>query len=377
MDFKITMLTISAIYWLHKRVVSIPENNLTTTDGILDKKNTFESNDFAADSKSSVSESGLNDILNKSRDSSTRLLADGTTNPSPHVTTPGISESNSISARRLSEVNITELRTILKCVDYSLCLYNENKQMPICFCDSLCLMYDDCCIDYHKENKITHETSLEKTGNSTQLSHENDDRYREIQTFQSFLSCSVWCYGRQYIGYQFVSPCPDDTNADLDDLCVHNDFNIPLTMIPVVGANGMHFRNTFCAKCHNMSVIKFWNLIINDDVGQISISLSELTKEMLLHVFAQSHCISVVIPPDNEDIRHCIKTIDRPQEDVANTLLHYNNKPYTSREVCGMYRAPVYISVHQHNNNNAITAFNAVTFIYEFSMRGTQCNSKA
>ena len=149
------------------------------------------------------------------------------------------------------EVNITELRTIIQCVDYNLCSYNKQFKVPVCYCDALCLLYGDCCIDFHKENPVLYETALEQTTKSKLPSAGNSNRYTEIQAFQSFMSCSVWCYRRLYIGYQLVSSCPGGTNANLADLCVHNDFDVPMTMIPVVGANGIHFRNIFCAKCHN------------------------------------------------------------------------------------------------------------------------------
>ena len=215
-----------------------------------------------------------------------------------------------------------------------------------------CLLYGDCCFDY-----------LEQSEKNPQPFTENVNRYREVQTFQQFYSCSTWCYGRHYsVVYQFLSSCPDGTNAYLVDMCVNNDFDVPMTMIPVVGANGIHFRNRFCASCHNISVVNYWKLIIDEGAIKISIPQSELTKEMLLHVFAQSHCISVVIPPGNEDIRNCVETIDTHQNGVTNVSFQFGNNSYTNREICGKYKVPIYGNLQQ-NTDSGVTRFSRVAFL--------------
>ena len=161
--------------------------------------------------------------------------------------------------------NITELRQTLLCVDFSLCSYNKEFKVPVCYCDSLCLLYGDCCIDFPHLN----QNQFEQTGEHPEQSMVYYYHHKEVRSFQRYMSCSVWCYVRHLIGYQLVSSCPDGTKLEIVNLCVHNNLDIPLTMIPVVGANGIHFRNKFCAVCHNISVGKYWNLII-DGVLQTS-----------------------------------------------------------------------------------------------------------
>lgn len=110
-----------------------------------------------------------------------------------------------------------------------------------------------------------------------------------------------------------------------------------------------------------ITVIKYWKLIINDGVTKLSISRSELTKEILFHLYAQSRCISVAIPPGNEDVRRCIRTIDTPQYVLANTPLYNYNKSYINSEICGRYRVPIIVAL-QHDRNKTITRFNRFAF---------------
>ena len=59
-----------------------------------------------------------------------------------------------------------------------------------------------------------------------------------------------------------------------------------------------------------------------------------LTKEHWFHAFIQLECKSVVIPPDNEDIRHCIHIIDKPQQATENISVD-------QIEMCRSYRLPI------------------------------------
>ena len=367
MHYKITMLIVIGLYFLEQNVVSVPDSDLSTNEQTSEHNldiYTLEPIDFSTSFNFSNYESGFTDINDKLQDSSSRIIVDETTMYSTSFTSSDILTSTSKGAGEIEKVNISELRTILGCVDYALCSNNKAIKLPNCYCDPLCLLYDDCCIDYHEANPTSHDTFLEHTEKSTPRWSENSYRYTEIETFQTFTSCSVWCYGWNLIGYQFVSSCPGETDANLVDLCVHNDIDVPMTMIPVVGANGIHFRNKFCAECHNISMIKYWKLII-EGVAQISISQSEPTKEMLFHAFTQLHCKSLVIPPDNEEIRHCVKASDTPEYGVEKSSFQlYNKIPYINREqICRRYRVPVYYLALQQKTNKTVTKFNRVAFV--------------
>ena len=256
--------------------------------------------------------------------------------PTSNPIAAGLSTSTAIVAHE--NVNISELRTIFQCVDYALCSYNKQFKVPVCYCDSLCVLYDDCCIDYRISNSSSYKVSPGETVKNSQSTSAESARYTEIQTFQPFYSCSVWCYGGHYVGYQFVSSCPAGTNADLVDLCANNDIDVPMTMIPVWGANGIHFRNKFCAECHNTSIIKYWELII-DEVHDPS---PKLTKEKLFSVLVQFNCRSVVVPPTNADTRHCKRTVNTLRYGEPNTSFHYNNKTYLGSDLCRIFRFPIH-----------------------------------
>ena len=333
MDLKYIILLMMTLHLLKIHVESIPED-------ISDKH---------------ISEPSNHSTNYEIRDNAKKMNVDETTTIVGSLfTPPGLSTSNSIGTHdNENELNISDLRNVLQCVDYALCSYNKQFKVPVCYCDSLCLLYDDCCIDYHQENAHSHEVSREHDSKNPEQVSESSDLYKNIQTFQPFLSCSVWCYGGQYIGYQFVSACPGGTNEDLVYRCENNVLDVPMTMVPVSGANGIHFRNQFCAQCHNTSIKEYWELIIDDDISQTSASHSELSKDKLFHVLLQYYCRSFVIPPGNGDIRHCIKTTSKSQ---------YNE--YMDSQLCGRIRIPTYTYIYflQRNTSTTISHFNRVAF---------------
>ena len=290
----------------------------------------------------------------------------GMSTPTIETTSNSITTSNTFgsSMSKLSNESrfhsITELRTMLWCVDYALCSYNEDFKVPVCYCDSLCFLYGDCCIDYEQNNNMTHHMTHHTTyhdqhADNHQTSTNNSDRYENIQLFQPFMSCYVWCYSIQVLfGYQLVSSCPAGTSVVLNDLCVRNNLDIAMTMIPVVGTNGIHFRNEFCAACHTIPVKTHWELLIDGVKKQLSTFEMKLTKETLFNVFVQQKCVGVVIPPDHEVVRYCIPTSASLQHGGPDVSLYQNNNTFANRDVCSTYRVPVSVPIPKNTNTSFV-----------------------
>ena len=361
MNLKYGILIIITLHLIQRHAFGISGSELSTTEhvseDILDTQ-TLEPCNVSTTFTQSLPNSDDKDTHGALLENTTKMTINETANLGPCFTAAGrVSTSNAIGAH--GNVDIRELREILHCVDYSLCSYNKQFKVPVCYCDSLCVLYDDCCIDYHTSNSSSYELTPEQTSKNPQPSSESSDRYKETKTFKSFYSCSVWCYGRQYFGYQFVSSCPDGTNADLVDLCANKDMDVPMTMIPVLGANGIHFRNRFCAQCHNISLVTYWQLIVED----LIVSDFELTKEKLFTVFFTSACRSIVIPPsNNEHVRYCTRTIDKLQYGEAENTFHYDNKTYLDNELCRRFRFPIWGRLQQKNTDKTSISSNRVAF---------------
>ena len=124
-----------------------------------------------------------------------------------------------------------------------------------CHCDPACTFFDDCCVDYEKT-----------------CSHREDDVYTnwlDAQEVEHPLKCVNLDGDR---AYWMVSECGKDL-GEVRDRCANPLCNDTMSRIPVIGPNGILYRNVYCAVCHGLQTTQLtpWQatLTCDEDVVEL------------------------------------------------------------------------------------------------------------
>ncbi|CAC5421502.1 unnamed protein product [Mytilus coruscus] len=150
-----------------------------------------------------------------------------------------------------------------------------------CNCDKQCHQFKDCC---------------------------NDIKYNE--DLNSVYTPYYQCYKSSsniYKGLFAVAECPPmEDNTTVLHLCQSDDF---LRVGPCVVNDDIIFKNKYCALCHNFTLYKTFNLMLQMvglDTSNIHENMS--SSDRMNHIFRMSHGYQLV-PPKGTVIRPCILQI--------------------------------------------------------------------
>lgn len=147
-----------------------------------------------------------------------------------------------------------------------------------CYCDSICVPYEDCCVDYgFKISSSHHGHQFECVNVRPQFKNSlsnAQDRYIKV-----------------------VSSCPSSWKyAPISSNCLSNDGLIPPVTDP---STNVTYKNIFCARCHGVTNVSSWSVTFlcpNSSQKNVTMSYSELQK----------NCMGInFLEPPSSQIREC------------------------------------------------------------------------
>ncbi|CAB4002383.1 adhesion G -coupled receptor L2-like [Paramuricea clavata] len=132
---------------------------------------------------------------------------------------------------------------------------NETRNAPhfFCHCDRLCPLYQDCCVDYWPSCNVTTKPFNRR---AQELWDCVDAKFRQAKNNRSLAP----------IAYMMISRCPGTKITDIQSSrnCIRPETNRTdiSERIPVTGEDGKTYRNAYCAKCHGITNITHWGLMV-------------------------------------------------------------------------------------------------------------------
>ena len=158
----------------------------------------------------------------------------------------------------------------------------SNPFCALCYCDSQCYEYRDCCLDkYTHENRtLTPSLNVECTSNS----------YKSIKTSH----------------YYMVTSCPRSavSNGNTNG-CMLNSTSSAVAAIPVTDKNtNITYRNKFCAECNGVSTYIFWKMYVECYDYSIFVTAKDL-QEIYQKAVENRKCDIFFEPEETAGIRKC------------------------------------------------------------------------
>lgn len=201
-----------------------------------------------------------------------------------------------------------------------------------CFCDDLCLTYNDCCKDFTPSSISYKKIKLAKNTVSCERRH---------QIYQD---------GEIYI----VKSCPRDyEDAFVKEKCEDERAEDQFYQLPVTGiTTGVLYRNVFCAICAGDRNVTFWTVKIECEAGpsnswktegEISHDNSKSLIQSSLDSSAQNCLIRYEHPPDLP-FRKCKSHFNKCDKNF-----HGDRK---IEKKCKSYTSFVYASLHVFKNKH-------------------------
>lgn len=195
------------------------------------------------------------------------------------------SEKHSI-LKRNSAVNTFEN----PCEFRGVCNINAEAKYPVCYCDKLCTVFNDCCFDANR------------TDVSTQLDI--------VQEQLGYMTCELVRPKELYTGIYTISKCPPSSPYGL----LHGELSKRCSIVNnthlVSSKDGIVYRNMYCAMCHNVTDYNLW--VFQFAYGghcsfEKMISLNYTIPEKIHHV-KNSNCLYWFVPPSTVgQLRSCVK----------------------------------------------------------------------
>lgn len=172
-------------------------------------------------------------------------------------------------------------REVTDCLKTGSCEYNMDKDIPVCYCDIACNIFNDCC----HNNKVTIDNF-----ETQKISSDMKSNYTSC-----FLHIMADHLARQR-GYYMVSKCPK-TNANTDDE-IKCSKTRSRNELPVTGKDGLTYKNEHCARCHGVKTFQKWTLRYKFDCD---VTVDEISKqdnyEDMIELFQSANCHAAVFPP--------------------------------------------------------------------------------
>lgn len=187
-----------------------------------------------------------------------------------------------------------------------------NTMENICFCDSRCQIFADCCYDYDLYCAHNNTDEDQHIHLSTKKMHYSATNYPEvdgtsfIEEQESFECINVDQYPSSSFWAKTV--CRSDwKDAYVSDLCLNPDPDDMLTQLPVIDTDKTVYRNAFCAECNGIWTYKFMLL---DSVCQLFIPSNIINKRQLFSAFLKKNCVTYIRSGFSEPPRSCLKTLN-------------------------------------------------------------------
>lgn len=216
-------------------------------------------------------------------------------------------------------------------------IVSTEKRMPIrtgylCFCDSRCSLYGDCCSDYdvqcqcngnelNGKTDLTQETdvlvehegiivvspTIPNDASSTGPQEQSGELLDDPSIRRDMLECKH--LDEVEFGSLLVeTKChPDWKNKNIETLCTNIDYRDDIAKLFVQGGDHITYRNIFCAECNFVKVFNFW---IQDAYcyGELPTSVYEQPER--LSNYLRKNCMTKFRVPYGYVFRPCLKMVD-------------------------------------------------------------------
>ncbi|XP_072034131.1 uncharacterized protein [Amphiura filiformis] len=157
------------------------------------------------------------------------------------------------------------------------CSEDHQNALKLCHCDTACIFFDDCCIDYKDE-----------------CSDQQSGKFQNMLDSRDLVIADRQCVtlnGNSYDSYWMVSKCNKDLGV-VSKRCQEPVCNDTLSIVPVIDSFGITYRNVYCAVCHNVltSELTAWE-------GTLDCEESSLDQNEIDGNFLCSACSLTLNPP--------------------------------------------------------------------------------
>lgn len=202
-----------------------------------------------------------------------------------------------ISLSKQKRETIKRKLNFVNCPNGARCDYNEQMDVPACYCDKTCVEFKDCCYGFN-ENKMPNKVS-------------------NITFYKDYLKCRFGIIpgpSSNFKGYWMVTKCPEAyPNLNISTKCTSdNEYDVPVT-----DEQGIAYWNTYCAVCHDVTRLKPWSVKIDISPRYCR---SRFTSDILLksHILTttgvqrlrQNDCTFTYLPPKiTKYPRTCFKSV--------------------------------------------------------------------
>lgn len=233
------------------------------------------------------------------------------------------------------------------------CEVNEVPGIiPVCYCDDVCSVYNDCCHD----NKHLQKANVSVEANRLQ-----------------YMTCETEILHtpfRSVTGIFMVSKCPATAEylyPNMSKLCLTAD------VLPVTSIDGETFKNFHCASCHGVQTYFIWSIALYYNRKQCSlekISYSNLTYLETIH-HIREHCNSWFIQPKSTAFRFCVKSKDIDNSTNDNNLCLKFQNPISTHKTT-IEKRKYYRNVHcnKFQNETEIHCLNQQPYYFTLDMKG-------
>lgn len=191
----------------------------------------------------------------------------------------------------------------------------------LCFCDSRCKFFGDCCHDVdtycflnNTDEYVEHSHFTGKRIEYLPANYPEADGELVLEDQESFECINVEQYPSSSFWAKTVCR-PDWSDGNVKDLCVNPDPDDILTQLPVIDSYKTVYRNAFCAECNDVWNYKFMLL---DSVCRLSIPTNIINKRQLFSAFLELNCVTYIRSGFAEPPRSCLKTVNTCSKSFLN-----------------------------------------------------------
>ncbi|XP_071491477.1 uncharacterized protein [Diadema antillarum] len=277
-----------------------------------------------------------------------------------------------LSFGELFDVCFNASTTVHSCRDRC----GQSKPFPIiCQCDSVCLIYGDCCLDYEftcpdtlspSQSELSDPLRGIGTSGDTEsieapprptsplvtssarpsIFHNFDVVARQRESLIEFTKCIrtsekdhfiliSQCVDRSYVGTYVEQRCSDIDSADV------------ISILPVVVRNGANYRNVYCAFCSGETYesLQFWSLHLFCDNEVASYSGANVQGDMFSYL---RHLLSICLYDSKpHDLN---STYPRPCVSHGHYVCNSSKSDEKASRLCDAYSSPTNVRGRWYKN---------------------------
>lgn len=207
-----------------------------------------------------------------------------------------------------------------------------------CYCDTLCLIFGDCCNDYEETCLVDYETSTTPITAQPSLVIDVEDR---LGLPLEMYECNTLAYAAFHMtsGFWVVSKCTGERDSRCENPLEPpppqtNDEDFKRQYVPVTSSQtGMAYKNQYCARCNDdYGDIVYWSLRI-DDTTNASRTIGDYPLESIFYLYVVTYESVTWYPPSQVqtklirtcieyEVTHCDSFSDQ-EEDDCNSVTAY------------------------------------------------------